>query len=221
MLAYLRTFLVLSLCLASAAWSAEVKPSTTIAAYDVARIVPGESERVFVIPIGPPTPRKFQVIPSAAGEQCLFGEPGEYLVLWFREGSPEQGQFSVTITQPGPGPVPPPPPPGPVPPPPGPTPPDLDDVARRLLPKFQEVNDKPSAARLLAATKQFQQDLETIKSVQVAGVRWREINSALQLPSAWKPAIAAIVHELNSTPKIEDVRTVVVGILSALEQVTR
>lgn len=203
---------------------AEIIPAGQVAAYQVVHVVPGEHERVFVVPIGDPQPRTFEVVAAANGHQLLFGSPGQYLVLWFREGSPEQGQLSVTILQPGPS-----PPPGPTPPvPPGPTPPTpptppapdpTDAIVARLLPQITATGDKATAIKLAGNYRSILAKLDSgeIRSVLVARTALANVNSGLRLDVRWRPAIEAMVRELEGITVVADLQRVFRSTATALE----
>lgn len=189
--------ILLSFAVARACVGAEVM-SNVVPAFHPARVRPaGPDEFVWILPSGNPTPY-FEVINTASGEVLLVGEPGTYNVLWANVAAKSQGQSTITILEPGQ------PEPGP-----GPTPPNPDDpVAAKLFKVFSALNDKASAAKVLASVTKLQSELPTIKALQVASVRWRELNADLSLPQTWRPGIDALASELNGCRTVDDLAKV-------------
>lgn len=125
------------------------------------------------------------------------------------------------IVPPGPTPpVPPPPvPPGPTPPGPDPT----DAVVARLLPVIAATGDKATAAKLAANYRSIISKLDSgdIRSVLVARTALANANGGLRLDVKWRPAIEAMVKELEGLTVVADVQRVFKSTATALEAAAR
>ena len=114
-----------------------------------------------------------------------------------------------------------PPAPGPVPPdPPGPTPPEpLDGVGSRLYPIIKQVGDKATALKLASSYRTVLEAMNdgSILSAQVARTRFVNLNNGLRLTQNWKPAIDAMLLELQGAIEVEQVQKVFRGTIAALE----
>lgn len=126
-----------------------------------------------------------------------------------------------TIVPPGPTPPVPPTPVPPVPTPPVPDP--TDAVAARLLPLIVATGDKPTAAKLAANYRSIIAKLDSgdIRSVLVARTALANANGGLRLDVKWRPAIEAMVKELEGITVVADVQRVFRSTATALEAAAR
>lgn len=120
-------------------------------------------------------------------------------------------------------------PPGPTPPvPPGPTPPTppappspdpTDVIAARLLPFIVATGDKATAIKLAGNYRSILAKLDSgeIRSVLVARTALANVNSGLRLDVKWRPAIEAMVKELEGITVVADLQRVFKSTANALE----
>lgn len=120
-------------------------------------------------------------------------------------------------------------PPGPTPPvPPGPTPPTpptppapdpTDAIVARLLPQITATGDKATAIKLAGNYRSILAKLDSgeIRSVLVARTALANVNSGLRLDVRWRPAIEAMVRELEGITVVADLQRVFRSTATALE----
>lgn len=168
---------------ADSASAAEIRPGTSAPPYTLVRVIPGQDEWVWILPLssGSAVP-KFDRIDGKGGEIGFTGEPGVYAVLWASPGG-GPGQAMVTILPPGPvPPAPPVPPPGP--PTPGPVVPEgfAGDVYRQAA----AVGDKAYAAALAKAFADVHQEIGvSLTSLDQIYASIKSRTAALRAPQPW------------------------------------
>lgn len=127
------------------------------------------------------------------------------------------------VVPPGPTPPTPPTPVPPTPPVPPAPPTPTDEIAARLLPFIMQANDKPTAVKLATNYRSILAKLDdgTYQSVLVARTAMANLNGGMRLSITWKPAIDAMVKELDGVTKVDQLQKVMRSTVAALEAAAR
>jgi hypothetical protein len=149
---------------------AEIRPGRSIPAYTLGRVILGQGEEAWVLPMS----EDGNVDTIESNREIAFtGPPGTYWVIWRSET--QRGQFRVRILPPGPEPGPgPEPPPGP------------SGFAGEVYKQAAAIGDKAFAFRLAAVFReihaQIGRDLTSLQAVYDATTARTK---QLQTPANW------------------------------------